>query len=97
MEFIKREEIDANDEEIMQIDGTVLILDDSMIARKLVSDALKKMGLKVVEAKDGTEGIVKLQELHSIYGDRLKDELKIIISDVEMPRMDGFHFAAISR
>ncbi len=85
-------EVEAD--EIMQVEGTALILDDSMIARKLVSDALKKMGLKVVEAKDGAEGLKRLEELWNIYGDRLKDELKIIISDVEMPQMDGFHFAA---
>ena len=28
-----------------------------------------------------------------IYGDDINDTLRIIISDVEMPRMDGFHFA----
>ncbi len=87
-----RTDMDIN--EIMQLEGTALVLDDSMVARKLVSDALKKMGLKVVEAKDGLEGLQKLEELHDVYGDRLHGELKIIISDVEMPQMDGFHFAA---
>ena len=87
-----RTNMDTN--EIMQLEGTALVLDDSMVARKLVSDALKKMGLKVVEAKDGLEGLKKLEELHGVYGDRLNAELKIIISDVEMPQMDGFHFAA---
>ncbi len=87
-----RTDMDIN--EIMQLEGTALVLDDSMVARKLVSDALKKMGLKVVEAKDGLEGLKKLEELHGVYGDRLNAELKIIISDVEMPQMDGFHFAA---
>jgi two-component system chemotaxis response regulator CheV len=85
---------DMDSDEIMQLQGTALILDDSMVARKLVSDALKKMGLKVVEAKDGIEGLEKLEELNEIYGDRLQGELKIIISDVEMPQMDGFHFAS---
>lgn len=85
---------DIEENEIMQLEGTTLVLDDSMVARKLVSDALKKMGLKVVEAKDGLEGLEKLEELFNIFGDRLKSELKIIISDVEMPQMDGFHFAA---
>ena len=85
---------DMDENEIMQLNGTALVLDDSMVARKLVSDALKKMGLKVVEAKDGLEGIEKLEELFDIYADRLESELKIIISDVEMPQMDGFHFAA---
>ncbi len=87
-----RVDIDTN--EIMQLEGTALVLDDSLVARKLVSDALKKMGLKVVEAKDGLEGLQKLEELYGIFGDRLQSELKIIISDVEMPQMDGFHFAA---
>ncbi len=87
-----RTDMDTN--EIMQLEGTALVLDDSMVARKLVSDALRKMGLKVVEAKDGLEGLEKLEELYGIYSDRLNAELKIIISDVEMPQMDGFHFAS---
>jgi len=85
---------DIEENEIMQLKGTALVLDDSMVARKLVSDALKKMGLKVIEAKDGLEGLKKLEELFDIYKDELGSELKIIISDVEMPQMDGFHFAA---
>ncbi len=87
-----RTDMDAN--EIMRLKGIALILDDSMVARKIVSDALKKMGLKVVEAQNGLDGLKKLEELYGIYADRLKDELKIIISDVEMPQMDGFHFAS---
>jgi two-component system chemotaxis response regulator CheV len=48
----------------------------------------------VVEAKDGQEALEKLNELYEQMGDRLSQELKVIVSDVEMPRMDGFHFAA---
>ena len=91
---IYKPKVDEDDVHIESIKGTALILDDSTIARKLVHDALNKMGLKVVEAKDGAEGLEKLQELHEVYGDRLDTELRVIISDVEMPRMDGFHFAA---
>ena len=80
--------------EIEQFKGTALILDDSSIARKLVHNAIKKMGLNVVEAKDGKEGLEKLEELYAIFGSELDSELKIIISDVEMPQMDGFHFAS---
>ena len=74
--------------------GLALILDDSSTARKIVKDALKKMGFKVVEAIDGEEGLTKLNDLYNMYGAELSDYLKIIISDVEMPKMDGFHFAA---
>jgi len=91
---IYQPKMDLNDDQIAKIEGTALILDDSMTARKLVSDVLKKMGMHVVEAKDGIEGMQRLNELYATYSDRLTDEVKIIISDVEMPQMDGFHFAA---
>ena len=74
--------------------GLALILDDSSTARKIVKDAMIKMGFNVVEAGDGQEGLDKLDELYTLYGDDIANKLKIIISDVEMPRMDGFHFAA---
>ncbi len=86
--------LDVDEDKIETIKGTALILDDSMTARKLVHDALKKMGLKVVEAKDGVEGLQKLEELYNTHKENLTKELRIIISDVEMPQMDGFHFAA---
>lgn len=85
---------DENDGIIEKIEGTALILDDSTIARKLVHDALNRMGLKVVEARDGAEGLAKMEELYEAYGTSLQKELRIIVSDVEMPKMDGFHFAA---
>ena len=50
--------------------------------------------MRVVEAKDGMEGLERLGEHYETYGDKLANEVKIIISDVEMPQMDGFHFAA---
>ncbi len=74
--------------------GLALILDDSLTARKIVKDAVVKMGFDVVEAGDGKAGLEKLEELYNMYGDEITDHLKIIISDVEMPKMDGFHFAA---
>jgi len=74
--------------------GTALVLDDSMTARKIVKEALEHMGLSVIEAHDGEDGLRKLEETHNIYGENLHQHIKIIISDVEMPKMDGFHFAA---
>lgn len=74
--------------------GLALILDDSQTARKIVKDAMSKMGFTVVEAKDGEDGLVKLNDLAEQYGSDLGKTLKIIVSDVEMPRMDGFHFAS---
>ena len=79
---------------IDKFNGMAMVLDDSLTARKIVKDALQKMGFHVVEAKDGQEALEKLNELYEQMGDRLSEELKVIVSDVEMPRMDGFHFAA---
>jgi len=81
-------------EKLESFSGFALVLDDSATARKIVKDALHKMGFHVIEAIDGQDGLEKLEDLYEIHGEALSDKLKIIISDVEMPRMDGFHFAA---
>jgi len=77
-----------------EFNGTVLLLDDSATARKIVKDALNQMGFRVVEAVDGQEGLSKLEELYHTFQGDIVNQLKLIVSDVEMPRMDGFHFAA---
>ncbi|MBZ7935046.1 chemotaxis protein CheV [Campylobacter sp. B0100352/1] len=82
------------DYKLEKFSGTALILDDSLTARKRVKDMMQQLGLQVIEAKDGVEGLNKLEELSQVYGEDLCNILKIIISDVEMPQMDGFHFAA---
>jgi two-component system chemotaxis response regulator CheV len=87
-------ETDTEPEKIETFSGLAMVLDDSTTARKIVKDALQKMGFNVVEAMDGEEGLAKLNDLYETYGEELPEKLKIIISDVEMPKMDGFHFAA---
>jgi len=87
-------DVDNIPQELETFSGLALVLDDSATARKIVKEALIKMGFHVVEAMDGEEGIRKLDELYATYEESLADHLKIIISDVEMPKMDGFHFAA---
>ncbi|MEF3191237.1 MAG: chemotaxis protein [Campylobacterales bacterium] len=80
--------------ELQTFSGLALALDDSLTARRIVRGLLEKMGFTVIEATDGEEGLQKLEELAQTYGAGLKDQLKIIVSDVEMPRMDGYHFAS---
>lgn len=87
-------DVDDIPQEVEKFSGMALVLDDSLTARKIVKDALEKMGFDVIEASDGEDALQKLEELYGIYEDDLKNKLKIIVSDVEMPRMDGFHFAA---
>ena len=87
-------DVDNIPQELESFSGFALVLDDSSTARKIVKEALIKMGFSVVEAIDGEDGLEKLNELYATYGENISNQLKIIISDVEMPRMDGFHFAA---
>lgn len=90
---IYTEKVEVDDSTIQKFSGVALALDDSLTARKRVKTMLQKMGLQVVEAKDGEDGLLKMSELYQAYGADLKKYLKIIVSDVEMPKMDGFHFA----
>ncbi|OEU65656.1 response regulator [Maridesulfovibrio frigidus] len=61
----------------------ILIVDDSKTVRNLVAFIMKKEGFKVSTAEDGLDGLEKLYSL---------DKVDLIISDVNMPRMDGFTY-----
>ncbi|MDD5159589.1 MAG: chemotaxis protein [Sulfuricurvum sp.] len=74
--------------------GYVLLLDDSSTARRIIKEALEQMGFDVIEATDGQQGLKILEDLYQAYGNNLPSKLRLIASDIEMPLMDGFHFAA---
>lgn len=61
----------------------ILIVDDSKTVRNLVAFIMKKEGFKVTTAEDGLDGLEKLYS---------SEKVDLIISDVNMPRMDGFTF-----
>lgn len=61
---------------------TVLIVDDSDSLRQVVNIALSGAGYHVVEARDGREGLERLEEAR----------IHLIISDVNMPNMNGIEF-----
>ncbi|MCX2716191.1 chemotaxis protein [Helicobacter sp. MIT 21-1697] len=77
-----------------KFEGSVLILDDSSIARKLLHSTMTDIGFSVIEAIDGQAGLERLEQLYERWGNDITKHLKLIVSDVEMPKMDGFHFAA---
>ena len=62
----------------------VLVVDDSATVRNEVSDFLKANGLDVITAVDGRDGLTKLK------GD---PRVKLVVSDVNMPNMDGLTMA----
>lgn len=61
---------------------TIMIIDDSMSMRQVVSITLKKAGYEMIEACDGKDALSKLtgQKVH------------LMICDVNMPNMDGITF-----
>lgn len=58
----------------------ILVVDDSSTVRNEVGDFLKKNGLTVTLAVDGQDGLAKL---------KADPAIKLIVSDVNMPNMDG--------
>jgi two-component system chemotaxis response regulator CheY len=61
---------------------TILIVDDSASLRQVVRIALTGAGYEVIEAIDGLDGLAKLNGR----------KVHLIISDVNMPNMDGIAF-----
>lgn len=61
----------------------ILIVDDSKTVRNLLAFIMKREGFRVTMAEDGLDGLEKLYSA---------GELDLIISDINMPRMDGFTF-----
>ncbi len=73
----------------------ILILDDSPVARKIIRKILQNDGHTVYEVQSGLEGLQFLEELRSEAereGKDITDKLQLIISDIEMPGMDGLTF-----
>ncbi|WAG08548.1 chemotaxis protein CheV [Aeromonas jandaei] len=70
----------------------VLVADDSSVARKQVQRALEAIGVECVLAKDGREALNMLLEMSK--NGPIKEQIALVISDIEMPEMDGYTFTA---
>jgi two-component system, chemotaxis family, chemotaxis protein CheY len=58
----------------------ILVVDDSMTARKLIKSALEGTGIEVLEAADGNQGIDMLMQ---------NPDVRLIFSDINMPWKNG--------
>ncbi|TNC79893.1 MAG: chemotaxis protein CheW [Oleiphilus sp.] len=72
---------------------TVLVVDDSVVARKQIQNCLQTIGLNVITQKDGLQAYNYLLDLLD-EGKDLASEIALMISDVEMPEMDGYTLTA---
>lgn len=71
----------------------VLICDDSSVARKQVSRCLESVGVEVVALNDGREAYDYLRKMVE-EGKNPAEEFLMLISDIEMPEMDGYTLTA---
>jgi chemosensory pili system protein ChpA (sensor histidine kinase/response regulator) len=60
----------------------VLVVDDSITVRRVTQRLLQREGYRVALAADGLQGLEQLR----------KERPAVVLSDIEMPRMDGFDF-----
>lgn len=61
---------------------TILTVDDSRTMRDMLKMALSNAGFRVVQAEDGMDGLQVLQQ----------ETPRVIITDINMPKLDGFGF-----
>ncbi len=73
----------------------ILIADDSATARKIIKTAVEPIAEKIIEAKDGQEAWDILNRLYEETGGKIEEAVDIIITDVEMPNMDGYRFTKL--
>jgi len=67
----------------------VLVVDDSSVARNQVKRVLQKVGIECTLANDGQAGLEVLESWVA-NGENIDDKIALVISDIEMPRMDGY-------
>jgi PAS domain S-box-containing protein len=68
---------------------TILVVDDEPGMREMARVLLQRMNFKVVTANDGEDGLMKVAEFHA--------ELRLIITDLHMPHLDGLAFTRALR
>lgn len=90
---------DVSDHVIKEVKDTdaankhVLIVDDSVIARKQIQKVIQSLGVRTTVMKNGQEAMDFLLAILAEGKDPC-EELLLVISDIEMPEMDGYTFTA---
>ena len=71
----------------------VFFADDSLVARRKIVEVLDKMGVKHVQSNNGREAWDRLKAMADAAqsaGLNLHDQIQVILTDAEMPEMDGY-------
>ena len=92
-EFDKDESLFQGMPTINDLSVTVLFADDSGVARKQVADTIKKIGITGISTINGKEAWFKLNDMADkaeAEGKSITDVVNLVLTDVEMPEMDGY-------
>ncbi len=79
---------------------TILVADDSPFIRSTMCSTLRGAGYNVIEAVNGLDAWEKINELMkkcAAENIRFRNKLQLLITDVEMPQMDGLHLTSLVR
>lgn len=79
---------------------TILVADDSPFIRGTMCSALRGAGYNVEEAVNGLEAWQKIQkhlQQCTVDGVPFRSRIQLLITDVEMPQMDGLHLTSLAR
>lgn len=100
VEKVLSETMPASDEDALfdnmaqtKIEASVLFADDSSVARKQIARTLDQLGINHISAKNGVEAWERLQEIATraeALDKPVSDFIDMVLTDVEMPEMDGY-------
>jgi len=79
---------------------TILVADDSVFIRKTLCSSLRSAGYIVAEAENGAEAwniIQQTMQKAAQEGNSFRSYINMLITDVEMPQMDGLHLTSLVR
>jgi two-component system chemotaxis response regulator CheV len=78
---------------VLPAGAVILAVDDSAVARSVIELGLKAMGVSYIMTKTGKEAWERLQSISEdaiAEGKSAKDKVAVVLTDLEMPEMDGF-------
>jgi two-component system chemotaxis response regulator CheV len=80
-------------DKVQDKDITLLYADDSSVARDQIIRTLDHMGIKHIGSNNGAEALEKIREIADraeAAGRKASDYVQVILTDIEMPEMDGY-------
>ncbi|WP_460235799.1 chemotaxis protein [Bacillus cereus] len=70
----------------------IYIAEDSAMLRQVIKDTLESAGYEnLTFFKNGEEALIRIEELASNKNSKITDSVNLLITDIEMPKMDGHH------